>query len=382
VLMRSTIAGVLLCAFMAGSAWLVQRRGQAYRESLAMAGRAHAVAGDSAARQDSGVASSRPASADSKPAVRPNALAQPARTAEASPPTQRAGQTASPPTPVAAAVPAVPARQGTSPGPPPSVPALSRPADKSVATVMLRWKNDPFWNRPELVKPWPLDNLTSQDEQQLGEQLNSLILTLNPSDSGSGLRRVKEAAEPMLDRLALKGAEYQFFVLDSEVPNVFSHPGRYVYVSRKLLELIPEEEPNVLEFALGHEIAHVEFRHAVNCLKSKDVRKFADGTLPKLYFLIIPFGYPNNLELAADTWVYRQMQRLGRSEHDRLKFLRILDRYAKAHRFEDGRGKPQDLVSDERAGLEMASGFSPVENHLRSHPAAYDRIRQLKHLTK
>jgi len=247
---------------------------------------------------------------------------------------------------------------------------------------MLRWKNDPFWSRRELVKPWPLDDLTSQDEQQLGEQLNSLILSLNPRDSGSGLRRVKQAAEPLRDLLALKGAPYQFFVLDSEIPNVFSHPGRYVYVSRKLLELIPEDEPNVLEFALGHEIARVESRHAVNCLKDKGVRRFGDGTLQKLYFLIIPFGYPDDLELAADTWVYRQMKQLRRSEHDCLKFLRILDHYAKDHGFEHGRGKPQDIVSDKRGGLETASGFSPVENHLRSHPAAYDRIRQLKQLTK
>jgi Peptidase family M48 len=386
VLIRSTILGVLLCAFMAGSSWLVQRRGQAYRASLAMTRHARAVTAGNAARTDSGTASSRPAIADSKPEAPPTAAAKPAQTAEASSaPVQQADQAASPPTPVvaveAAAVPAESARPATPSAPPALMPKSSPRAVQNVATSASQWKRDPFWSEPALVKQWPVDNLTTEDEQQLGAELNSLILKLNPLDSGPGLRRVKEVAEPLLDRLALKGARYQFFVLDSEVPNVFSHPGRYVYFSRKLLELIPAEEPNLLEFALGHEIAHVELRHAVNCLKDKRIRQLGDGTLQKLYFLIIPLAYPYNLELAADAWVYRQMRLFGRSEHDRLKFLRILDHY-QAHSFEHGRGQPQDLVSDKRAGPETASGFSPVENHLRSHPAAYDRIRQLKRLTK
>ncbi len=386
MLIRPTIVGVLLSAFVAGSAWLVHRRGQAYRESLAMARRPRTAAGN-AARPDSGIASSKPAHADPKPEAPPTAAAKPAQTAEASSaPAQQTDQTASHTSTAAAvpaaAVPAVPARQETSSGPPPSVPASPPPADKNVAMSASQWKSDKFWSQDALVKQWPLDDLTTEHEQQLGAELNSLILKFNPLDSGSGLRRVKEVAEPLLARLALKGARYQFFVLDSEVPNVFSHPGRYVYFSRKLLELIPEEEPNLLEFALLHEIAHVELRHAINCLKDKRVRQLGDGTLQKMYFLIIPFGYPDNLELAADAWVYRQMAQFGRSEHDRLKYLRILDRYAKDHGFEHGRAKPQDLASDKRAGPETASGFSPVENHLRSHPAAYDRIRHLKQLTK
>ena len=105
-----------------------------------------------------------------------------------------------------------------------------------------QWRKDPFWSQPELTKSWDLDHFTVQDEKQLGEQLNSLILQLNPEDPGPGLRRVTEAAQPLLKLVDPKEREYQFFVLNSEVANAFSHPGGYVYVSRKLLDMIPEDE--------------------------------------------------------------------------------------------------------------------------------------------
>jgi Zn-dependent protease with chaperone function len=186
--------------------------------------------------------------------------------------------------------------------------------------------------------------------------------------------------KPLLKLVDQKDREYQFFVLDSEVANAFSHPGGYVCVSRKLLEMIPKDEDNLLEFVLGHEIAHVELHHALACLNAPDVRKFSDGTVQKLYFLIIPYGYPKEFEYAADAWIYRRMKQLLRSEHDCLKFLRILDTYAKAHDFENGRGKPEELLKEQRAEAKGDRTFSPIDNHLRSHPAAYDRLGRLKEL--
>ncbi len=99
--------------------------------------------------------------------------------------------------------------------------------------------------------------------------------------------------------------------------------------------MIPEDENYLLEFVLGHEIAHVELQHALGCLRNPSVRTFSDGTLQKLYLLIIPHGYFDEQEYAADEWVYHRMKRLKRSEHDCLKFLRMLDKYADAQRFRE-----------------------------------------------
>jgi Zn-dependent protease with chaperone function len=226
-----------------------------------------------------------------------------------------------------------------------------------------------------------VEHLGAQDEKQLGEQLNNLILELNPEDRGSGRTRLRSAAQPLLARVQRGDREHRFFVLNSEVPNAFSHPGGYVYVSRGLLEMIPEDEEHILEFVIGHELAHVELQHARACLLSPDVRGLSLGTLQQLYILIIPHGYPDKLEFAADEWAYRRMKQLGRSDHDCFKFLRILDTYAKAHGFEQGRGKLEELLREKPKDRQGTGGVSPIDNHLRSHPAAYERLTRLKELS-
>jgi Zn-dependent protease with chaperone function len=265
-------------------------------------------------------------------------------------------------------------------GPPPAKDAIPR---------VEQWKKDAFWNQDDLTKSWNLDRFSLEDERQLGQQLNALILQQNVQDHGPGLRRVKEVAKPLLDLVKPKEREYQFFVLDSDIPNAFSHPGGYVYVSRKLLEMIPEDQPALLEFVLGHEIAHVEAHHALACLNSPDVKKFSDGTLQKLYFLIIPYGYPDPFEYEADARAYSWMKQLRRTEHECRTFLRILDNYAKTHRFEHGRGKPEELLKEPVDGPKGEPVDGPkgdrtstaIDNHLRSHPAAYDRLARLKTLS-
>jgi len=82
------------------------------------------------------------------------------------------------------------------------------------------------------MRSWDLDQLTAQDERLLGDQLNALILELNPLDREADMRRVKEAARPLIEQLGRKDDDYRFVVLNSEIANAFSHPGGYIYLSR------------------------------------------------------------------------------------------------------------------------------------------------------
>jgi hypothetical protein len=384
-MLRYSALVILLACFLGGSVWLVRIRGQAYRESLRQSRRPpipappasparKALVGDAeAARAVSRPDQSQQVREPDKPALAAQPGAQPKL---AQSPAASRDKSAAATTPKAAST---PVRQPAS-EPPPRTEAPPVPLPAEAQAAIARWKNDPFWSRPHLTKQWNLDEFTPQDEQQLGEQLNGLVLQLNPEDRGSGLRRVKETAAPLIEQVSRKDIAYRFFVLNSDVANSFSHPGGYVYVSQKLLDMIPDDEDHMLEFVLGHEIAHVELRHALTCLKDPGVRALSDGTLQKLYFLIIPYGYPDPLEFAADVQVYQRMNRLDRSVHDRLQFLRILDRYAKEHGFEHGRGKPEDLLKADRPDAKNTRVFSPIENHLRAHPAAYERLKRLKEL--
>src|SRR6185436_10251398 len=58
-----------------------------------------------------------------------------------------------------------------------------------------------------------------------------------------------------------KDIEYRFYIVDMAVPNAFALPGGHIYVSRGLLALVNSEDE--LAGAVGHEMGHVEARHAI-----------------------------------------------------------------------------------------------------------------------
>jgi hypothetical protein len=244
------------------------------------------------------------------------------------------------------------------------------PAGKKAGAVDQRRDLGPVWDEPSLKASWDVAHLTTDDEIRLGRALHELILQFNrPLETGPWQRRVEEAAEPFLKTVARKAIPYTFTVLDSNAVNAFSHPGGFVYVSRGLFNLIGEDEDYALEFVVGHEIAHVDLQHAVRILRDPGVMKLTEGTLQKLYMLIIPFGYLD-LDLEADAWAYRRMKQLGRTERETLTFLRKLEGYARANGFENGLAKPQP-----------GRGASPLENHFRAHIATWKRLKHLKELT-
>ncbi len=227
---------------------------------------------------------------------------------------------------------------------------------------------DRFWEQPQLKQSWNLASLSSQDEARLGAELHDLILQLNPrSETGPWQRRVEQAAKPFLEARQRKDVQYTFTVLESDAVCAFSHPGGYVYVCRGLFNLIGEEEDYALEFAVGHEIAHVDLQHALRCLRDPGVMKLTEGTLQKLYWMIIPFAYLDDQEFEADRGTYARMRRSGRSDHECLAFLRKLEGYAKHNGFENGRVKPKPN-----------GDLSPIENHYRAHTATWKRLDHLK----
>jgi Peptidase family M48 len=368
---RYGVIALLYCLLVAGSVWLVQNEGRAYRLALGRARQADSV--DSAVSAEplektkpaavAAVATSDVPAADTPAAATGGTLQVP----QAASAVGEKARSSLPPVQAAATQAVAPAASGR-PSPPGDVPKNApRLADR-----------DPFWNQLYLTKEWDLDRLTAQDENTLGEELHNLIMELNPRDSGSGRQRIIEDTRQLVEMRTRKDIDYKFTILNSDIPNVFSHPGGFIYVSRGLLDMIAEDEDYLLEFVVGHEMAHVELQHALMCLRDQTVRSFKDGTLQKLYFLIIPHAYPKELEFAADAWAYQRMQQLGRTEHDRLAFLRKLESYAKANGFEDGQGKVEDLYRQWGGKPGVAPAIAPIENHLRAHTAAWDRLGHLK----
>lgn len=90
-----------------------------------------------------------------------------------------------------------------------------------------------------------------------------------------------------------RNTEFTFRLLDSDVVNAFALPGGFVYVTRGLLAHLQNEAQ--LAVVLGHEITHVEARHA-----SKQALKQQLGQIGLVAGAIIGEQVAENKELARD----------------------------------------------------------------------------------
>jgi hypothetical protein len=360
-MLRNTIIAVSACLYVLLCVWLVGMQGKAYRDGLRTA---EAKSEDLAPPQPV-PNKDRPATAVSEntttqsqvtpvvaaalpPATKPtHEEVNPLTRAKEKPKTKKPGRA------VADAAKKRPAAKGTN-----SSDALDA---------------DPLWDRPELMRNWDIANLSVADEQKLGAQLHDVIVSRNPvASDGPWRQRLEQAAKPFLATLNRKEISYHFEVMESPEVNAFSHPGGYVYVNRGLFDLVGEDEDYALQFAVGNEMAHVDLQHAIRCLQDPDFKEMTGGTLRKLYWVIIPLGYMENQDYAADEWTFTRMRNFGRSKREGLAFLYKLDGYATKHGFRDGRAK-----------VSMAPELlSFLDIHYRRQTAAWKRLEHLKERAK
>jgi hypothetical protein len=367
---RNLIAVIVACVYVAGAAWLVDREGRSYREGLKPVEPVTASSDDVPEPSSTSVAEPKKKLATTKAKTKrrrdPGALASRSKTAV---------------TPTAQPVHAETPSESTSP--PAGAPNVAHnaaatnksagEAAKSKTAPADPLAGDPYWGRPPLSDAWDLTYFRHEDERRMGDLLHQIIVRFNPlvADPGPWLDRVEEAAKPLLKNRRRNDVEYEYFILDSDNVNAFSTPGGRIYISRGLFDLVGEDEDYALQFAIGHEIAHVDLEHALKCLRDKDVMKLPQGTLFKLYALILPFGYkqsdPVDQEYEADEWVANHMLAGGRSRREVLVFPQKLAGYAKNNGFQEGRAKP-------RPGQDL----SPVENHYRAQTSIRKRLKHLK----
>jgi hypothetical protein len=374
---RYVIAAVVGCLYLAGSVWVVRNEGQRYRTGLSKTkGTTTDIDGapfrppvqkevtSPAIPATAKIGMPRPAPAPSTPVALEATTSNSAANTNSSPKPATEKSFGERKRPDAAN--AEPAKTASGNGGPAGTARAPMLADNPFA-------GNPFWDRPELRNSWDLVSLKPQDETNLGAAFHSVLLQLGLIDEQSPLqRRVEEAGDSLLRSRRRPEINYRYYVLKSDAVNAFSAPGGYVYVSRGLFDLIAEDEDYALQFAVGHEMAHVDIKHAITCLSDPDVKKIPFGTVPKLFWLIIPYGYlaseKVDQEFEADQWVLNGMQRLQRSRREILIFLKKLEGYSRKNGFENGRVQPQ-----------AGQGISLLENHYRSQTAARKR---LKHMTE
>lgn len=169
---------------------------------------------------------------------------------------------------------------------------------------------------------------------------------------------------------------YSFAILNTEDPNAFAAPGGYVFVSVGLLRMVQNEAQ--LAGVLGHEIAHISKRHALQTIqRSKTLQGVSALTLslmdkdPSMFGklmdevsdLLFTRGLDKNLEYEADKVGTEYAYRVGYHPGGLSDFIKILASTSGGHSvFFSTHPSPRDrfMQLKELLGQYKSTDFNPV----------------------
>src|SRR5580658_5034711 len=140
------------------------------------------------------------------------------------------------------------------------------------AVLATRGTSDPQVSLNSMVELWSdtlrdtdqigmkLTRVSDAEEMRIGADLARGVADLGREDADA-TRYVTGVARSLEPHLRRRGIHYQFHVIDSPQINAFALPGGQIFVMSGLLEFVESEAE--LAAVLGHEISHVELRHAI-----------------------------------------------------------------------------------------------------------------------
>ena len=114
---------------------------------------------------------------------------------------------------------------------------------------------------PASEKPRRVILATEYDDQRVGDEAASAVeAEMGLLDEPRITQLVQEIGKRLVRFAPSRSFEYEFYVVDQEMPNAFALPGGHIYVSRGLIALANSEDE--LACVIGHEITHSAARHA------------------------------------------------------------------------------------------------------------------------
>ena len=225
---------------------------------------------------------------------------------------------------------------------------------------------------------------TWQQELQLGQNADKdIVRQMGVYQDEEIAQYIREIGQKLLSRSAIKSetapemyrdTDFTFRVLDSPIVNAFALPGGYVYITRGLLAHVDSEAQ--LAVVIGHEITHVEARHA-----SKQALKQQWGQIGLLAGTLLSERVAENKELA------RQMLDMGGTLFQllTLKYGRDAERESDLHGVEYAAKSGYD-ASQGSAFFETLKRISEksgqsIPSFLSSHPDPGEREQTIKRLS-
>jgi len=223
--------------------------------------------------------------------------------------------------------------------------------------------------------PLALTRVSDAQEIQAGERLareEGLVprpLNAGTLDVTEYLNKVGKAVASHVQRRAIP---YQFYLADdNNWVNACALPGGYIIAGRGLLKLMESEDE--LAAVLGHEITHVDDRHAIERLHyelaSRRIGLGGIYDLGRPAVEIFKAGYAKEEELEADRGGLEFAVEEGYSPAG---ILRLMERFEKleAQSQQQAPGTPIGEIAQLPLGA--------LQEYFRSHPPAAERIAALE----
>ena len=107
--------------------------------------------------------------------------------------------------------------------------------------------------------PYTLLHLHDEFDDELGEWLHDELLARSEPETEAWATERVARVMARFNAARRDGRPLVAEILRSPVLNAFAAPGRYVYITRRLLERLPSDE--CAAFMLGHEVAHHDLGH-------------------------------------------------------------------------------------------------------------------------
>ncbi len=178
---------------------------------------------------------------------------------------------------------------------------------------------------------------------------------------------VNQVGRRLLRHAPLRGFEYEFVVIDQEVPNAFALPGGHIFISRGLLTLANSEDE--LANVIAHEIIHVAARHAA-------ARQAAMRNLPgpfQFYAMREITAYSRDQEREADRLGQGLSALAGYSPEGMATFMRDLEYL---ERLQLGHSRLPAFFESHHPDHASGSGLEKFRGLTRFHPA-FDSVARL-----
>jgi predicted Zn-dependent protease len=124
------------------------------------------------------------------------------------------------------------------------------------------------------------ENEAIQAEQAVGRDMAKVI---EEQSQGSGSPEFQilldNIAKPLAERVKNRNHRFEIKVLLSDNPTAFALPGGFIFIAPGLVELA-EKNSDELAFVIGHEMAHVIRRHAIDRILSQKALSMASLATP------------------------------------------------------------------------------------------------------